>query len=96
MAQFVEQSLPTPLIRGLNPVSRNFYLLPSESVFKRRKSKDAGNGTLKNCPVPHMRQRWWSARSLPTPEIPSSNQVISNVLLKLIFHVVTIRTTQSE
>ena len=62
----------------------------------RRKSKDAGNGTLKNCPVPHVRQRWWSARSLPTPEIPSSNQVISNVLLNLIFHVVTVRTIQSE
>ena len=53
VAQFVERSLPTPEIRGLNPVIGKFYLL--STVFKKlywkneNKEKEAGKGPfLKN------------------------------------------------
>ena len=39
MAQLVERSLPTPVIRGSNPDIVEFYLLPTalKIVSKRRK-----------------------------------------------------------
>ena len=44
VAQLVEQSIPTPEVRGFNLVIGKLYITYVSSVLKRRnKEKDAGN-----------------------------------------------------